>query len=178
MNRFWGGPALRRILLETVVLGVLAIAVGLSLNFKIVFNAFSGKAIATAAVATGNDNPSAGRLQEPTALPVPVALDELDDFLADGAVLVDARNSSAFAAAHLPGAVSLPLGDFPQLRAGFAAEIPLTTPLITYCSGFGCPDSFDLGVLLLAAGYQDVLVYEGGLPEWRDAGRPLEGAGQ
>lgn len=178
MNRFWGGPALRRILLETVVLGVLAVAVGLSLNFKIVFNAFSGKAVSTAGVVAGNDQPQAGTSQEPAALPVPVALDELDDLLADGAVLVDARNSVAFAAGHLPGAVSLPLGDFSQLRAGFTAKIPLTTTLITYCSGFGCPDSFDLGVLLLAAGYQDVLVYEGGVPEWRDAGRSLEGAGQ
>ncbi len=178
MNRFWGGPALRRILLETVVLAVLAVAVGLSLNFKIVFNAFSGKAVSTAGNVTGNDNSLAGTAQEPAALPVPVALDELDELLADGAVLVDARNSAAFTAGHLPGAVALPLGDFAQLRAGFAAKIPLTTTLITYCSGFGCPDSFDLGVLLLAAGYQDVLVYEGGVPEWRDAGRPLEGAEQ
>jgi len=46
--------------------------------------------------------------------------------------------------------------------------------LMLYCSGFGCPDSFDLGERLLAEGYLDVRVYEGGFPEWRDAGLPVE----
>jgi 3-mercaptopyruvate sulfurtransferase SseA len=46
--------------------------------------------------------------------------------------------------------------------------------LVLYCSGYGCPDSFDLGIILLAEGYRDVRVFEGGFPEWADAGLPVE----
>ena len=54
----------------------------------------------------------------------------------------------------------------------------MTTRLVVYCSGYGCPDSFDLAMRLLAAGYRDVLVFEGGFPAWQDAGLPvMTGAG-
>ena len=46
--------------------------------------------------------------------------------------------------------------------------------MILYCSGYGCPDSFDLGQILLEEGFRDVRVYEGGMPEWRDQGLPVE----
>jgi rhodanese-related sulfurtransferase len=49
---------------------------------------------------------------------------------------------------------------------------------VTYCSGFGCPDSFDLGMRLIETGYRDVRVFEGGYPEWRDAGLAVAGEGQ
>ena len=52
-------------------------------------------------------------------------------------------------------------------------EVPRPRTIIAYCSGYGCPDSFDLGVQLLAEGYLDVRVFEGGLPEWRDADLPV-----
>jgi len=56
--------------------------------------------------------------------------------------------------------------------------VPKEQVLILYCNGFGCPDSFDLGVILLQQGYQEVRAYEGGFPEWRDQGRPISGGGQ
>ncbi len=45
-------------------------------------------------------------------------------------------------------------------------------PLVVYCSGYDCHDSRDLATRLLAAGYRTVYVFEGGYPEWRDAGYP------
>ncbi len=56
----------------------------------------------------------------------------------------------------------------------FQRTIPAGRTLITFCSGYGCPDSFDLAVLLQQAGYRDVRVFEGGFPQWRDAGLPVE----
>jgi rhodanese-related sulfurtransferase len=57
--------------------------------------------------------------------------------------------------------------------------VPEDRPLITYCNGYGCPDSYDLAVLLLEAGYRRVWVFEGGFPAWRDAGLPAKrGGGQ
>ena len=31
-----------------------------------------------------------------------------------------------------------------------------------------------LAILLLAEGYQDVSIFEGGYPQWRDADKPVE----
>jgi rhodanese-related sulfurtransferase len=60
----------------------------------------------------------------------------------------------------------------------FLAKVAKDQIIITYCSGFGCPDSFDLGMTLIDVGYLDVLVFEGGFPEWRDAGLPIAGEEQ
>ncbi len=177
MNRLWLGGDFRRVFLEALILAIVAFAVGLSVNFTIVFNAFEGKNITSSL-----SHESAGKIAESSVsdadlLPFPVVLEEIDELLAAGAVLIDARNSSAYEKAHLQGAISLPLGQAKKDIAEFQKSVPADKTLILYCSGFGCPDSFDLGVLLLQAGYTDVLVYEGGFPEWQDAGRPLAGKG-
>ena len=79
-----------------------------------------------------------------------------------------------YRAGHLAGAVALPLGEVAARLADFKLKVPTEQVLVIYCNGFGCPDSFELGVALLAAGYPRVRIFEGGFPEWRDAGRPLE----
>ena len=167
-----------RVILEALILSIVAFAVGLSVNFSLVFNAFSGKSVAPAVSEQALSQRPEDSSAETELLPFPVMLEELDSLLADGAVLVDARSRSAYEKAHLQGAVSLPLGDAEDGIAALQDQFSAATTLIIYCSGFGCPDSFDLGVLLLKAGYRDVLVYEGGFPEWQDAGRPVDGKGR
>ncbi|NOY13914.1 MAG: rhodanese-like domain-containing protein [Deltaproteobacteria bacterium] len=166
-------PAMRRILLEALILCALSLTVGLSLNFQLVMKAFTGK---TVVPVKGNPVTAGNRAATVVEqeFPIPVELDELDELLAAGALLVDARNLDAYRSGHLAGAVSLPLGKVAARLADFMRKVPKTRLLIVYCSGFGCPDSFDLGVRLLAAGYRQVRVFEGGFPQWRDAGRPLE----
>ncbi|SDZ82565.1 Rhodanese-related sulfurtransferase [Desulfuromusa kysingii] len=166
----------QRIILEAFILCVLAVAVGLSLNFNLIFNAFSGAVIsvpqdANLVVATESSEPFAPAL----AFPIPVSLNEVDELLASGAILVDARTSHAYTQSHLAGALSLPYADLDNRLAAFKQLVSLGETLITYCSGYGCSDSFDLGERLLQEGYTDVLVYEGGVPEWQSAGRPLVG---
>ena len=156
----------RRVLLEALVLVLVAASAGLSLNYSLVMKAFSGRnVVAVPQTATQN-----AALQ----FPVPVDYEELDELLAAGHLLVDARDPHIYADSHLAGAISLPLGEVDQLLADFSVRVARDKPLIIYCNGFGCPDSFDLGVRLIAAGYLQVQVYEGGFPEWRDRGRPLE----
>lgn len=158
---------LRRILLEAAVIFFLGSVIGLSVNYQMVVDAFSGK-VATAAV------PEQGSTVQ--SLPVPIDLATVEALLEQGAVLVDARAREIFDEGHIAGALSLPLGEVDDLLADFAAQVPTATPVIAYCSGFGCPDSFDLGMLLLEQGYGEVLVFEGGYPQWQDAGLPVEGA--
>jgi rhodanese-related sulfurtransferase len=114
----------------------------------------------------------------PTTLPMPALLDEVQQVVNSGGVLVDARSPELYAAGHIDGAMSLPMVEIEAVLPDFLGHVSKDQALITYCSGFGCPDSFDLGVRLIEAGYQNVRVFEGGYPEWRDAGLPVAGEGQ
>lgn len=154
---------LQRTLLESLVIAVLGLLAGLTINHRVVIDAFAGRLSAPVTVVA----PAA------TGLPQPVLLAEVRELLADGARPVDAREAAQFTEGHLPGALSLPLGEFDAQLETFRAQVAVGETLVLYCSGYGCPDSFDLGVLLMAAGYHDVRVFEGGLPEWRDAGLPV-----
>ena len=145
------------------MLAVLGMTVGLAVNHRLVADAFAGRLAApVSAVAT-----------TASLLPQPVLLAEVRELANSGAVLVDARDGAQFADGHLPGAVSLPLGEVESQLAGFRQKVAKEEILVAYCNGYGCPDSFDLGQLLIKAGYRDVRVFEGGFPEWRDAGLPV-----
>jgi len=167
-----------RTLIEALILCLLAITVGLCLNFTTVYNAFTGRLVVAGEVAKDiapADTVPDGTIASPALDPFPVPLEEIDDLLAEGALLIDARSAEDFIAGHLAGAISLPLGQAEQMLSDFSTSVSLDSPLILYCSGYGCPDSHKVGILLIQKGYTDVLVYEGGYPEWRDAGRPIVG---
>lgn len=173
MSELHLSPTLKRILLEALILSALAFAVGLSVNYALVMNAFTGKTVVSQESKPPVVADTAPAAVVELAFPEPVDLDEIDDLLAEGALLIDARNVDDYKAGHLMGAISLPLGAVDSELAGFQQQVGKDRVLILYCSGFGCPDSFDLGQRLIEVGYRQVRVYEGGFPEWRDAGRPL-----
>lgn len=146
---------------EAILLVCLGISIGLMFNYNLVKSAFEGKVV-TAAVES----------QTPAeALPVPVSLDDVQEMMAR-ALLIDARIPELYEEGHLPGSMSLPLAEIDARLDSFLNEYPERS-LIIYCSGYGCSDSFDLAILLMRKGYRDVMVYEGGYPEWRDAGLPI-----
>ena len=154
---------LKRIVSEAVILVCFAMAIGLAFNHQMIMAAFEGKVVTTAV-------PDQDALDK---LPIPITLQDVRELI-DRSVLVDARISEFYAEAHLPGAVSLPFTGAETELDVFKSQYAATRSIIIYCSGFGCNDSFDLGVLLLNNGYHDVMIYEGGYPEWRDAGLPTE----
>ncbi len=160
---------MKRIGLEACVLIALGALFGLTLNHQLVMDAFSGRLVPQ----------QRQPVQElvPVVSPVPVLLDEVRQLTASGALLVDARNPELYAMGHIEGAVSLPIVEIDDALPGFLDRVTKGRSIITYCSGFGCPDSFDLGLRLIEAGYRDVRVFEGGFPEWRDAGLPVAGEG-
>lgn len=94
------------------------------------------------------------------------------------AVLVDARSARSFAKEHISGAVSFPLEEATRQQAPALKGVAKDAVIIAYCNGFSCHDSMELGRLLIKAGYSSVYVFEGGLPEWRDAGYPTSGGAQ
>lgn len=165
MNRMPGPAELWRLVRNAALIALLAAAVGAVVNGRLLFKVFTGRP----PTAT---EPLVSASQE--LLPLPVELAEVRE-LADGdALLLDAREGDLYAEGHLPGARSLPRGASAGQVAAFFREVPFDRPLIAYCSGYGCEDSFILAERLLAEGYRDVRVFEGGLPEWLDAGLPVE----
>ncbi len=161
---------LKRIGLEACVLIAFGALFGLTLNYQLVIDAFSGQLAA----------PQRQSVQESVSvvLPIPVLIDEVQQVIASGGMIVDARSPELYAMGYIAGAVSLPMVEIDTELPAFLVRVAKDQTLIAYCSGFGCPDSFDLGMRLIEAGYQDVRVFEGGYPEWRDAGLPVAGESQ
>jgi ArsR family transcriptional regulator len=102
----------------------------------------------------------------------PVSPDELLGRLREGAVSVlDVRPADEFAMGHLPGAVNIPLD---QLEARLA-ELDPAQDVVAYCRDPYCVLSYEAVAALRARGF-NARRLEDGLPEWRAAGLPVEGA--
>lgn len=160
----------KQIALEACVLVAFGALFGMTLHYRLIIDAFSGQLVAKPPV----QEQSGASL----ALPRPVLIEEVQQVRAAGGLIVDARSPELYAAGAIEGAVSLPMVDIEAVLPEFLSRFGKDTLIVTYCSGFGCPDSFDLGVRLIAAGYRDVRIFEGGYPEWRDAGLPTSRGGQ
>ena len=149
---------------EIALVVVIAALLGISWNIELLTDAWRGKPTQQAEPAPRGE-----------ILPMPIGLMQLKEMLDAGqAVLVDARSSDSFAKEHIAGALPLPLEE--ARRSGSPLpKVPTDAVIIAYCNGFSCHDSMDLGTILIKAGYSSVYVFEGGLPEWRDAGYPVAG---
>lgn len=98
-----------------------------------------------------------------------IAFDTLEQRLADGLVsLIDVRPPDEFAHGHLPGALNIPLAD---LRARLGA-LPVDREVVAYCRGPWCVLAFEAVAVLRAHGLSARRL-DGGLPEWRRAGRQV-----
>jgi rhodanese-related sulfurtransferase len=97
----------------------------------------------------------------------PVSRQELARRLQDGddLVVLDVRPAAEHAAGHLPGAVSIPVG---ELRRRLA-ELPADREIVAYCRGPYCAFAHDAVALLREAGFSARRL-EDGLPEWQAAG--------
>ena len=89
-------------------------------------------------------------------------------------LFVDARTRDNYDDGHIPGAVSLPVGQFDELIDTFVNQYDFEHPLVTYCSGRTCEDSHILAQLLTDFGYSDVSVFIDGLPGWEAEGYPVD----
>ncbi len=82
--------------------------------------------------------------------------------------VLDVRPASEYAAGHIPGAISVPIGELPRRLA----ELPPGTEVAAYCRGPYCVFAHDAVRLLRASG-RTARRLAGGMPEWRLAGLPV-----
>jgi rhodanese-related sulfurtransferase/predicted transcriptional regulator len=103
----------------------------------------------------------------------PVRADELLERVRDGlATVVDVRPAEEFAQGHVVGALNVPLD---QLEAQLS-DLPRDREIVAYCRGPWCVLSFAAVARLRAAGFRARRL-DDGLPEWRQAGRPVADSG-
>ncbi|MGM0632620.1 MAG: ArsR/SmtB family transcription factor [Pseudomonadota bacterium] len=100
----------------------------------------------------------------------PVSRDALRIALDQGTVtLLDVRPEHEYRAAHLPGAINLPMD-----RLDRALEVlPRDQEIVAYCRGPYCVLSHEAVQRLRAFGFR-VRRFQEGLPEWRAAGLPVD----
>jgi len=87
---------------------------------------------------------------------------------------MDARSMESYEAAHIPGAVPLPVGEFQERLSEATEGLGKEDPIVTYCSGAGCHSSVRLAEQLIAAGFVNVKAFLGGWEEWTQAKLPTE----
>lgn len=143
-----------------------AVLLGIAWNHSLLYNAWTGGPV----TAVADQAPQTG------GIPLPLGLMQVKELYdRKEAVFVDARDGATFAAGHITGSISFPLGEAEAQSSFFKKRVPLSKPVVVYCNGYDCHDSRDLGEKLLMRGYGTIYVFEGGYPEWRDAGYPTEG---
>jgi rhodanese-related sulfurtransferase/DNA-binding transcriptional ArsR family regulator len=102
----------------------------------------------------------------------PIPLGELaDGWKAGEVLLLDARPEREFRAAHIPGAINIPID---ELEARLHV-LPAEQEVVAYSRGPYCPLSDQAVTMLEANGYR-ARRFALGLPDWRAAGLPVESA--
>lgn len=85
-------------------------------------------------------------------------------------LILDVRTKGAFAAAHIPGAINIPLGHNLPTWAGWV--LPYDRPILLVLDDPG--DMPEVVTHLIRVGFDDVQGYlEGGVDRWAEAGYPL-----
>lgn len=88
--------------------------------------------------------------------------------------LLDVRSPAEFESAHIPGAVNIPV----DVLAGRAREVQdrLCGPVVLICQAG--PRAVQACQHLMAAGFAEALVLDGGMGRWDDGSRPVRRGAQ
>jgi rhodanese-related sulfurtransferase len=86
-----------------------------------------------------------------------------------GIVVIDARSRDAYAAGHIPGAISFP---HREMSIETAAQLDRSLVYVVYCDGIGCNGSTKGAHKLARLGFRTKELL-GGLDWWRRDGHPV-----
>ena len=89
---------------------------------------------------------------------------------------LDARRSGVYAQGHIAGARPFSVWEADvddKVKAFFAEGLNQSAPVVVYCSGGECEDSHMLSETLYFVGFDNVLVYKDGFPDWQKRSLPI-----
>lgn len=129
----------------------------------------------TVEIQTSNNGEFIFDLPEDLTEPLTITIETVDYLrITNQSIIIDARDEEDFNKGRISGAINIPYDYYEEFEFQLD-EIDLEKILIIYCSGGECSLSIDLAdYLMLDRGFFNVLVYEGGWPEWKETGRPIE----
>lgn len=87
-------------------------------------------------------------------------------------IVIDARSTAAYEAAHIPGAINVPHREMGKR----VASLDRTALYVIYCDGIGCNASTKGALNMARLGFQ-VKELLGGIDWWRRDGYPIESSG-
>ena len=94
--------------------------------------------------------------------------------LQKNSLIIDARDEEEFNIGKIEDAINIPYDYYEDFEYQLD-DIDLEKILVIYCSGGECSLSIDLAdYLMQERGFFNVLIYEGGWPEWKESGLPSE----
>ena len=102
-----------------------------------------------------------------------VSAAEAREWLAEGALFLDARPRDFWRMHRIPGALSLPEDDFEKGFSEVEGRLRRASRVVVYCQGYGCEASHLVARKLREQGFPAVVLDEG-LPAWEDAGFALD----
>jgi rhodanese-related sulfurtransferase len=91
-----------------------------------------------------------------------------------GVLFVDGRTYFEWETSHIPGALSLPGGEFDKRYDMQRARLRKAQILVSYCHGPNCGLADYLAQLLSEKGHRNIAVFWGGFPAWLEAKLPVE----
>ena len=95
-----------------------------------------------------------------------------DLFNKKSAIFIDARDSEDYNSGHIENAINIPF-DYYEDYEDAINELDDTAPHVIYCSGEECSLSMDLADYFFnELAFENILIFEGGWPQWRDADLP------
>jgi rhodanese-related sulfurtransferase len=101
---------------------------------------------------------------------VEISGDDVAWLFARGVLVLDARRTKIFEGGHIAGARSFPVWES-DIDARVTALVGEgregSIPVVLYCSGGDCEDSHMLAQKLFGAGFNNLLVYRDGWPDWQ-----------
>jgi rhodanese-related sulfurtransferase len=101
------------------------------------------------------------------AVPLEISAAQANDMRQAGALVLDVREPSEWAAGHIEGATLIPLGELPSRLA----ELPKDRTIVVVCrSGNRSAQGRDI---LRGAGFPSVTSMESGMNDWTAAGLPV-----
>ncbi|CAN5368730.1 hypothetical protein BH09ACT12_BH09ACT12_32380 [soil metagenome] len=96
-----------------------------------------------------------------------IDIDQFASALENGASVIDVRETSEYAAGHVPGAINIPMGRLPSRLV----ELDRSTPVHLICASGN--RSAAMAEVLIVHGFDAVNVL-GGTGAWIRSGRPID----
>jgi len=143
-----------------------------------VFLGFSVNQFRNSGIPLFKDWSMEARLISPSGERLDISLTEAKKlFFQETAIMIDARSTDDYNNAHIRGARNLPWHEVDRKFMEATKDIPIDTPIITYCDGETCELSHNLANFLMDLGFSNVKILVNGLTKWQNADLPIDKAG-